>query len=68
MEILIYGAINSVTLALLALGFALVYGTCRVPNFAHGALYIICGFVAWSFLRTVGLNYFLSIRTALGRL
>jgi hypothetical protein len=25
---------------LIALGFALVYGTCRVPNFAHGALYV----------------------------
>jgi branched-chain amino acid transport system permease protein len=61
MEILIYGIINSITLALLALGFALVYGISRVPNFAHGALYIVNGFIAWSFLRTLGLNYLLSI-------
>lgn len=61
MEILIYGTINSITLALLALGFALVYGISRVPNFAHGALYIVNGFIAWSFLRTLGLNYLLSI-------
>ncbi|UCH24046.1 MAG: branched-chain amino acid ABC transporter permease [Deltaproteobacteria bacterium] len=65
MEILIYGSIHSITLALMALGFALVYGTSRVPNFAHGALYIICGFVAWSFLRKMGLNYFLSIVLAI---
>ena len=60
-EILIYGSIHSISLALIALGFALVYGTSRVPNFAHGALYIICGFVIWSFLKSWGLNYFFSI-------
>jgi branched-chain amino acid transport system permease protein len=65
MEILIYGTINSITLALLALGFALVYGISRVPNFAHGALYIVNGFIAWSFLRTLGLNYLLSIALSL---
>jgi len=64
-EILIYGSIHSITLALMALGFALVYGTSRVPNFAHGALYIITGFIAWSFLRLLGLNYFISILLAL---
>jgi branched-chain amino acid transport system permease protein len=64
-EILIYGSIHSITLALMALGFALVYGTSRVPNFAHGALYIISGFIVWSFLRTWGLNYFLSIVLAI---
>jgi len=60
-EILIYGSIHSISLALIALGFALVYGTSRVPNFAHGALYIINGFIVWSFLRVWGLNYFLSV-------
>ena len=60
-EILIYGLIHSISLALIALGFALVYGTSRVPNFAHGALYVICGFIAWSFLKKWGVNYFLSI-------
>jgi branched-chain amino acid transport system permease protein len=60
-EILIYGLIHSISLALIALGFALVYGTSRVPNFAHGALYIICGFVTWSFLKSWGVHYFISI-------
>lgn len=64
-EVLIYGTINSITLALIALGFALVYGTSRVPNFAHGALYIINGFIAWSLLRTWGLNYVISIILAI---
>jgi branched-chain amino acid transport system permease protein len=60
-EILIYGLIHSISLALIALGFALVYGTSRVPNFAHGALYVICGFITWSFLKSWGVNYFISI-------
>jgi branched-chain amino acid transport system permease protein len=64
MDILIYGTINSVSLALMALGFALVYGISRVPNFAHGALYVVCGFITWSFLHGLGLNYLVSILLA----
>jgi branched-chain amino acid transport system permease protein len=60
MDILIYGTINSVTLALYALGFALVYGISRLPNFAHGAIYVLSGFIAWSAINTLGLNYLLS--------
>jgi len=65
MEILIYGLFNSVSLALMALGFALVYGISRVPNFAHGALYVVCGFMAWGLARGAGLNYALSILLAM---
>jgi branched-chain amino acid transport system permease protein len=65
MDILIYGTINSVTLALYAIGFALVYGVSRLPNFAHGALYVVSGFITWSFLNLLGLNYLLSILLAL---
>jgi branched-chain amino acid transport system permease protein len=65
MDILIYGTINSVTLALYAIGFAMVYGVSRLPNFAHGALYVVSGFITWSFLNSLGLNYLLSILLAL---
>ncbi len=65
MEILVYGTINSVSLALMALGFAMVYGISRIPNFAHGALYIVCGFVTWTLLNQVGVPYFLAIILAL---
>jgi branched-chain amino acid transport system permease protein len=61
MDILVYGTINSVSLALMGLGFAMVYGISRVPNFAHGALYIICGFVTWTLFQKAGLPYVLSI-------
>ena len=61
MDILIYGTINSVALALYALGFAMVYGVSRLPNFAHGALYVVSGFITWVFLNSLGVNYFISI-------
>ena len=61
MEILVYGTINSVTLALYALGFALVYGISRLPNFAHGALYVLSGFITWSVINTLGLPYLAGI-------
>ncbi|PKN61877.1 MAG: branched-chain amino acid ABC transporter permease [Deltaproteobacteria bacterium HGW-Deltaproteobacteria-15] len=65
MDILIYGIINSIALALMALGFALVYGISRVPNFAHGALYVVTGFLTWIFLRAVGMGYLISVLLAI---
>ena len=52
-QILIYGTINSIALALMALGFALVYGISRIPNFAHGAIYVVAGFITWTFIKIV---------------
>ena len=65
MQILIYGTINSVALALFALGFAMVYGVSRLPNFAHGALYVLSGFITWTFVNSLGLNYAVSIILAM---
>ncbi len=65
MDIIIYGVINSVTLALMSLGFALVYGVSRLPNFAHGALYVMAGYIAWLLLNRVGLNYWVSFAISL---
>jgi branched-chain amino acid transport system permease protein len=60
-EIIIYGIINSIVLSLLSLGFALVYSISRLPNFAHGALYLTAGYLVWLFLNKAGLPYFVSI-------
>ncbi len=65
MDILIYGIINSFSLALMAIGFTLVYGISRLPNFAHGALYVITGFLVWSLIHLLKLNYVISILLAL---
>lgn len=65
MDILIYGTINSVSLALYALGFAMVYGVSRLPNFAHGALYVLAGFITWSLINALNLPYLISILLAM---
>jgi branched-chain amino acid transport system permease protein len=61
MEILIYGTVNSIIFALIALGFTLVYGVSRVPNFAHGSIYVLVGFLTWSFVNDLHLNYSFAI-------
>ena len=65
MDIIIYGIINSVSLALMAVGFTLVYGVSRLPNFAHGALYVLTGYLTWLLMYRLGLNYFLAALFAL---
>lgn len=61
MEIFIYGLVNSAVYALIAIGFALVYGVSRVANFAHGALYVACGYTAWSLFNSLNLPYWQSV-------
>jgi branched-chain amino acid transport system permease protein len=65
MDIVIYGVINSVSLALMALGFTLVYGVSRLPNFAHGALYVLTGYIAWLLINRAHLSYPLAILLSL---
>ena len=65
MEIIVYGVINSVSLTLIALGFTLVYGISRLPNFAHGALYVFTGYIAWLFLNSLGIPYPIAILLSL---
>jgi len=66
-EIIVYGVINSVILSLMALGFTLVYSIARMPNFAHGALYITTGYLAWLFMNSFGpLPYPVAIVLSIG--
>jgi branched-chain amino acid transport system permease protein len=64
-SLLVYGLINSVTLALTALGFSLTYGISRIANFAHGALYVLAGFAAWFLLNRLHFNYYLALLAAI---
>lgn len=65
MEILVYGIVNSVSLALMALGFTLVYGVSRLPNFAHGSLYVTVGFITWLLLQRLGVPYLVAMLVSL---
>jgi branched-chain amino acid transport system permease protein len=61
LSLLIYGTIQSVILALYALGFSLAYGISGVANFAHGGIFILSGFIAWCFMNYFHLPWLLSV-------
>jgi branched-chain amino acid transport system permease protein len=60
--------LNGLTLgsvyALVALGLTLVYGILHIPNFAHGALYMVGAYVAFYLARSIGLNYWVAMAGA----
>ncbi|AXG99810.1 branched-chain amino acid ABC transporter permease [Deinococcus wulumuqiensis] len=43
--------------ALVALGLTLVYGVMKIPNFAHGGLYMLGAYLTYAGLSTLGLGY-----------
>jgi branched-chain amino acid transport system permease protein len=65
MEIFVQQLFNGLTIgsvyALVALGLTLVYGILRIPNFAHGALYMMGGYITFTMMTKFGLEYWLAI-------
>lgn len=57
MWLIVYGTVTSVTLALYAVGFSLTYGVSGLPNFAHGAMYVLAGFLVWNCMNFLGLSF-----------
>lgn len=54
---LIYGFINSVILALIALGFSLTFGISGISNFAYGAFYVLTGYVVWILVNKLSIPF-----------
>ena len=46
---------------LVALGLTLVYGILHIPNFAHGALYMVGAFLSFMFMTELGLHYWIAM-------
>lgn len=65
MEIFIQQLFNGLTIGsvytLVALGLTLVYGILHISNFAHGALYMMGGYVTLMMMTKYGLHYWLAI-------
>lgn len=59
MQILINGLITGLTLAVLALGFTVVYLPLRVFYLALGAIYTLVPFVAWAMIQA-GMPWYLA--------
>ena len=68
MDMFLQQVLNGLTLggiyALVALGLTLVYGILHVPNFAHGAFYMVGAFVTFHLMSAWGWNYWLAMAGA----
>ncbi len=53
----VYAFVNSIILALMAIGFNLTFGISGVANFAYGALYIFSAYATWMGLNLAGMPY-----------
>ena len=68
-QIVVYGLTVGSVLALVALGYNLVFATSRVVNFAQGSMLVVGGFVAFAFVRAgVPIWAALPLATAVGGL
>ncbi|MBF0497638.1 MAG: branched-chain amino acid ABC transporter permease [Deltaproteobacteria bacterium] len=61
---IVYGFINSAILVVAALGFNITFGISGVANFAHGALYIAAGFLAYLCLTELHFPYWIAAPSA----
>jgi branched-chain amino acid transport system permease protein len=61
LEILIYGAVLSGIYALLAVGFALIFGVARVINLTHGAFYMLGAYITYALSVLLNVPLILSI-------
>jgi branched-chain amino acid transport system permease protein len=64
--IIIYGLVNSVTLALIAIGFSLTFGISGVANFAYGGFYLLSGYLTWMLLNYLKLPLILAVFLTVG--
>jgi branched-chain amino acid transport system permease protein len=60
--------LNGLTLgsvySLVALGLTLVYGILHIPNFSHGALFMVGAYAAFFVAGTLGANYWVALAAA----
>jgi branched-chain amino acid transport system permease protein len=65
MDILLQQLFNGLTIgsvySLVALGLTLVYGILHIPNFAHGALYMVGGYVTLIVMESFGVHYWIAM-------
>lgn len=64
-NVLIFGTVQGSVLALLALGFSLVFGVGGVLNLGHGAFYLITCYAFYLTYRALGLDIIISIIIAI---
>ncbi len=64
MNIIITGLITGSLLALLSIGFSLIFGVAKIVNFAHTAFYMVAAYCIYSLTIKLGFNPVLSMLIA----
>jgi branched-chain amino acid transport system permease protein len=62
---LLNGLVTGSVYSLVALGLTLIYGTMQVPNFAHGQLYMLGAYVAYTLVTAADVPYWLAAAGAM---
>jgi len=60
LSVLLHGLVQAAVLLLVALGFSVTFGLSGIPNFAHGGVYILSGFVSWYLLQKLAWPHLLA--------
>ena len=60
----VYGLLEGGLLALVAVGFSLVWGVMNVVNLAHGAFVVVGAYIAWKLNEAAGLDPYLGMFVA----
>ena len=61
LEVLLNGIVQGAVYSLAAFGLAMVYGTARILNFAHGSFFTVGAYLCWTLAEPLGLGYLLSL-------
>jgi branched-chain amino acid transport system permease protein len=64
LDIIINGLISGSTLALLAIGFSLIFGVARIVNMGHTAFFMLAAYCIYAVTNYWGLNAFLAMGIA----
>ena len=72
MDLLLQTIINGIMLgsvyAIVALGLTLIFGILEIPNFAHGALYMVGAYIAFFCISSMGVPYWIALLIAIALL
>ena len=65
MSMLLQTTINGIVIgsafSLVALGLTMIWGIMHISNFAHGSFYMIGGYVIWTIITLLGVDFWLAI-------
>ncbi len=68
LQTLINGIMLGSVYAMVALGLTLIFGILEIPNFAHGALYMVGAYIAFFCISSMGVSYWIALVASIAAL